>query len=214
MLQLHWYHLKVIVPFLLLLAGSPDTGPGEPLHSPYFHPERKLSLTAIGEFGLWRKDRPGIPGHFHSGLDLARPVPDQQEVLIHPVASGTLISIRQKGPWSQVIIEHGKGRSVWWSVYEHFIPDNAKPGDTVHPDRPIGRLMRIPELNQYGWQFNHLHLELMKSAPKPLKPTTHEPGRRYITHGLSCFTMEQLRSAYWNPADWLPVSQGNTRPRT
>lgn len=200
----------LILPFLLLLKGSPDSGPGEPLQSPFFHSEKKLTLTGIGEFGMWRKDRPGIPGHFHAGIDLARPVPDHEEVLIYPVAKGILISIRQKGPWSQVIIEHGKGRTVWWSVYEHFIPDTGKPGDPVHPDQPIGRLMTLSELNRYGWQFNHLHLELMKILPVPLKPTKEEPDRRFITHGLACFNREKLRKTYWNPADWLPVSQGNT----
>ena len=32
-----------------------------------------LQLTDIGEFGLLRKERQGIPAHYHTGIDIKRP---------------------------------------------------------------------------------------------------------------------------------------------
>ena len=33
----------------------------------------ELRITKIGHFGLVREPRPGIPEHYHSGIDIKRP---------------------------------------------------------------------------------------------------------------------------------------------
>jgi hypothetical protein len=34
---------------------------------------KSVQLTSIGQFGLLRKTRPGIPAHLHTGADIKRP---------------------------------------------------------------------------------------------------------------------------------------------
>lgn len=129
------------------------------------HPE-SLRLTRIGDFGLLRRSRPGIPAHLHTGVDIDRPSDNYNNEPVYPIASGIVISLCDDGPYAQIIIEHRTaGGDTVWSVYEHVAGILCNLGDTVTPSRPIARFMNRRELNRYGWQFDHLHLEMMRTPP-------------------------------------------------
>jgi len=66
----------------------------------------RVQLTEIGEFGLMRKARVGIPAHFHTGIDIKRPGNNYHDEPIFPIAPGRVISKRTDGPYAQLIIEH------------------------------------------------------------------------------------------------------------
>jgi len=165
------------------------------------HPD-SIRLTAIGAFGLWRKARPGIPAHLHAGVDIVRPSKNYDDEPIYPVSRGRVVGLRDDGPYAQIIIEHGtEPGDTLWSVYEHIAGIACRLGDSASPSRPIARFMNRRELNRYGWQFDHLHLEIMKARPRAEAP----PGRRFrlLTYGLTCYSREELESRYIDPLEFI-----------
>lgn len=153
------------------LAAMSAEGPGWRLPVDC-HPD-SVRLTRIGEFGLLRRARPGIPAHLHTGVDIRRPSNNYLDEPVYPVARGRVVSLRGDGPYAQLIIEHRlKDSGSLWSVYEHVAGIACTLGDSVDPDRPIARFMSRTELNRHGWQFDHLHPEVMRIAPKP-RPFNH-----------------------------------------
>ena len=109
-----------------------------------------VQLTQIGSYGITRKARPGIPKHLHTGVDIKRPRPNYADEPVLPVASGTVISMRDDGPFAQIIIEHRlpHGDPVW-TAYEHIAGITVTVGDIVSPHEPIGRFMNRQELDSY-----------------------------------------------------------------
>jgi murein DD-endopeptidase MepM/ murein hydrolase activator NlpD len=94
---------------------------------------RKLEkFSKIGQFGLMRKARPGIPAHYHTAADFMRPSGNYEDEPIFPAARGIVISQRNDGPFAQVIIEHTESDTVW-TVYEHLAGVKAVVGDTINP---------------------------------------------------------------------------------
>ena len=163
-----------------------------------------LQLTPIGTFAAHRPKRPGIPAHLHTGIDIKRPTMNYLDEPIHPIASGQVISIRNDGPFTQIIIEHDFpeiGRA--WSVYEHIAGISCSLGNTVNPLTPIARFMNRPELEQYGYQFDHLHLEILKQPPKPVLPSPELPDRLFSTYSLICYTEKDLSYYYINPLQFF-----------
>lgn len=159
-----------------------------------------VRLTPIGRFGLQRKARPGIPAHRHTGDDFRRPSPDYENEPVYPAARGTVISVRDDGPYAQVIVEHRTaGGAAVWTAYEHLAGIITGLGDTVSPENPIGRFMSRRELDRYGWQFDHLHFEVLRERPLPARPTRLLPSRRFATFGLACDRQETLDRRYYEP---------------
>lgn len=161
-----------------------------------------ISLTGIGEFGLVRKERPGIPSHFHTGIDIKRPVKNFEDEPIYSIHDGVVISVRRDGAYAQIIIEHGSSQK-FWTVYEHVAGIKVHLNEQVTPHSPIARFMNINELNKYGWQFDHFHFEILKLKPTRIKPGNSTPERHYSSYSLTCFTKEELSKYFYNPIEFL-----------
>lgn len=158
-----------------------------------------VKLTQIGAFGILRKSRPGIPSHLHTGIDIQRPYSNYQNEPVFPASFGTVISIRDDGPFAQIIIEHAK----LWTVYEHIAGITCTVGENVDPHIPIARFFNTKELNTYGWQFDHFHFEIMKTKPVSVTVSKLHPQRFYATYALSCFNDDILSKCYINPLQYL-----------
>jgi len=164
----------------------------------------KIKLTKIGDFGYLRKARAGIPAHLHAGIDIRRPRPNYDNEPIFPIYSGRVISLRNDGPFAQIIIEHQfPDDQKFWSAYEHIAGIRVEVGDTVSLGKPIARFMNHNELDRFGWQFDHLHLEILKIPPRPIIPKKNTPQRYYVTYNLECFSCDVLEKYYYNPVEFL-----------
>ncbi len=163
----------------------------------------QIQLTEIGKFGLIRKERKMIPSHLHTGIDIKRPGKNYINEPIFVIASGKIISKRTDGPFAQLIVEHHIGNTVFWSVYEHIAGIVANLNETVYPDKPVARFMNKMELDKYGWQFDHFHLEILKLKPEKIKPDKFHPERFYNSFTLICYKATDLEKYYFNPIHFL-----------
>jgi murein DD-endopeptidase MepM/ murein hydrolase activator NlpD len=161
-------------------------------------------LTQIGAFGIVRKPRPGIPAHLHTGIDIQRPGENYIDEPIFSIMTGKVISMRDDGPYAQIIIEHEiKNREKFWTVYEHVSGIRVTVGDSVTPIEPIARFMNKEELDRHGWQFDHLHFEILKVKPYPVMPTEDTPYRYFRSYNLECYTQTDLKNYYFDPIQFL-----------
>jgi murein DD-endopeptidase MepM/ murein hydrolase activator NlpD len=197
---------KLIVNFLLILLFISG-----PLLSQWYIPASysditeisNIKLTAIGHFGLLRKERPNVPAHYHTGIDIVRPKPNYYHEPIFPSLSGEVVSIIDDGPFSQIIVKHFYNGRNYWSVYEHLHVKLRNIGITVNPYDTLGYFFNIDELNRYGWQFDHFHFEINKIEPQLIKPTAKNPKRVYRTFAINCYTKEELDQRLENPLEFL-----------
>jgi hypothetical protein len=150
-----------------------------------------------------RKPRPGIPAHFHTGIDIQRPSENYHNEPIFPVGKGVVISLRTDGPYAQLIIEHTSAPQIFWSVYEHITGIKVSVGDTANPWIPFARFMNKKELDTYGWQFDHVHFEVLKMRPQKIKPNPNNPNRLFRSYSLECFTPATLERYFYNPLHFL-----------
>ncbi len=163
-----------------------------------------VRLTRIGCFGLYRKPRPHVPAHLHTGIDIMRPSHNYRNEPVLAAAPGKVVSVRDDGPFAQIIIEHQiEDEKCVWTVYEHISGITVSIGDKVFPDTVVARFMNKNELDQYGWQFDHLHFEVLKQRPRPLQPDKSKPFRLYATYSLECYTESDLRRYYYNPIEFF-----------
>jgi hypothetical protein len=151
-----------------------------------------IQLTKIGDFGLQRKERVNVPAHLHTGIDIRRPDNNYHDEPVFSLAEGHVISIRRDGPYAQIIIEHTIKNHKFWTLYEHISGILIKVNDQVSPKSPIARFMNKSELDKYGWQFDHFHLEILKVKPKVLKPDLRHPERFFCSYSLNCFNAYDL----------------------
>lgn len=171
-----------------------------PINTPSRKSFNGVQRTSIGEFGVMRKARKGIPAHFHTGIDLKRPSGNYVNEPIFPASNGVIVSLRDDGPFSQIIIEHTAidGKKVW-TVYEHLVPSGSVLGRHVSPADTIGRFFSREELQRYGWQFDHLHFEIMKVPPPVTRYREELPQYRFSTYALVCYTREILEERMIDP---------------
>jgi len=162
-----------------------------------------IQLTAIGDFGITRKERTGIPEHLHTGIDIMRPRDLSRSADIFPAANGVVISKRTDGPFAQLIIEHKVGVQYYWTLYEHISEIRVNVHEKVNKNDPIARFFSERELDLYGHQFDHFHFEVLKQPPVQIRPTTNLPERHFIAPTLKCFTEGQLRTRYFDPIEFL-----------
>ena len=163
-----------------------------------------LTLTEIGEYGVLRKERPGIPAHYHTGIDIKRPSKNFRDEPIFPICEGIVISIRRDGPYAQLIIEHkNENEQKFWTIYEHIAGIEVELYEHVNPSSPIARFMNLGELDRYGWQFNHFHFEVLKTQPLRLKIESTLPDRLFASNSLGCFTEDDLNKYFYSPIDFL-----------
>ncbi len=162
-----------------------------------------LQLTDIGQFGLLRSARENIPAHYHTGIDIMRPSNGFGYEPVFPIADGVIISIRDDGPFAQVIVFHEYNKLQFWTVYEHVAGIKVNLHDRVSPTEPLARFMKREELDTYGWQFNHFHLEILKYPPIKIEGNISNPDRLYSTYSINCYTLEDLYKHYYNPIEFL-----------
>ena len=163
-----------------------------------------IRLTSIGQFGRPRQARPGVPAHLHTGVDIRRPGDNYEGEPVFPATAGVVISFRDDGPFAQLILEHpGCDAGIVWTVYEHVAEIAVAVGDRVSTDQPVGRFMNRSELDRFGWQFDHLHFEIMRQRPRPVEPMVETPHRLYGTYSLECFTRTDLEEHYYDPETFL-----------
>lgn len=167
------------------------------------HAISNIQLTEIGEFGLLRKARPDVPAHYHTGIDIKRPSSNYIDEPIFPIAEGIVISKRTDGPFANIIIEHTIKKKKLWSLYEHIAGVEVYVGEKVSPTHPIARFMNKEELDHYGWQFDHFHLEIIKVKPLKIEPLPKTPERLYDSYSLTCYTLNDLHKHYFNPIEFL-----------
>ena len=163
----------------------------------------EIHLTAIGTFGLVRKERKTVPSHLHTGIDIKRPTANYDNEPIFPLAEGKIISKRTDGAYAQLIIEHELNKRKFWTLYEHVSGIKVNVNDMVDPEKAIARFMNKTELNHYGWQFDHFHLEILKVKPMKLIPDRSHPDRFYNSYSLICFKKEDLDKYYYDPLDFI-----------
>jgi len=168
-----------------------------------------IELTEIGQFGLLRKARANIPEHLHTGIDIKRPNDNYDSEPIFPVAEGIVISRRTDGPFANLIIEHTINGIRFWSVYEHIAGVNVNISQKVKPETPIARFMNKTELNQYGWQFDHFHLEILRVKPIRINPVTTTPERFFNSHTLRCHDRTELENYFYNPIEFFKMKRFN-----
>jgi len=160
--------------------------------------------TTIGEFGRPRQARAGVPAHLHTAIDVMRPTDNYVDEPIFPAAVGGVISMRTDGPFAQIIIEHQESNGEFiWTIYEHIAEARAGLGEIVNPQRAIGRFFNKSELDKFGWQFDHLHFEILKHPPRRVKPDPQLPLRLYSAYTLECYDQDDLRKYYHDPRDFF-----------
>ena len=175
-----------------------------PINVPNRQTWEHVRLTKIGAFGLMRKARPNVPAHYHTATDFMRSGDNYDNEPIFPAARGRVISQRDDGPFAQLILEHvSSNNDTLWTVYEHLAGLTVVVGDTVDPFTPVGRFMTKKELNKYGWQFDHLHFEIMKYRPRPTLPTKKTPMRLFKVYNLKCYKKADLEKYYHAPQEFF-----------
>jgi Peptidase family M23 len=174
-----------------------------PIQTENRHSIKELTLTNIGQFGLRRKARPNIPSHYHTGIDIKRPHQNYHNEPIYPIAKGLVISKRIDGPYAQLIIEHDLNGIKVWSLYEHIAGICVDLHSSVDPLQPIARFMNSEELKEYGSQFDHFHLEILRIKPTALNPTSTHPDRIFGSYSLICFSEQELKKYFYNPLEFL-----------
>ena len=187
----------LLIPIILSSAFEPEYN--VPVNTTNRKSINTIKLTDIGEFGLMRKERPGVPAHYHTGIDIKRLGENYEMEPIFPISKGLVISKRDDGPFAQLIIEHRRSDITFWTVYEHLAGIQVEVGYEVTPYVPIARFMNEQELNSYGWQFDHFHFEILKIKPIELLPDSEHPDRFYGSYTLICYSTSDLEKYFYNP---------------
>lgn len=135
--------------------------------------------------------------HYHTGIDLLNKTIESFGEPVYAIAAGKVIAIKDPPPQRRITIEHllPNGEKVW-SVYIHIIDEKVKIGDIVDSETVIARLMNATELEYYGWDYNHVHLEIMKVLP----PYVSEFYQRKT---FSCYTLEEVNKYFYDPKEYL-----------
>lgn len=162
-----------------------------------------MELTEIGFFGLPRKERPTVPAHLHTGIDIKRANGNYRNAPIFPVADGLVISKRADGAYAQLILEHELDGKMFWTVYEHIAEIEVEVNDWVTNQQHLARFFNQEELNKHGWQFDHFHFEIIKKRPLKIAPTMRTPQRHFRSYTLICFDEKLLYDHFFDPITFL-----------
>ncbi len=198
----------MILKFFLLLLAFISAVQNPSIRIPIEAEE--IRLTRIGNFGINRKARPGIPAHLHTGIDILPPNKNYySNEPIFPIAKGIVISKRTDGPYAQLIIEHDQSDRVFWTVYEHIAEIQVELFQPVDTNTPIARFFMANELDKIGWQFNHFHFEILKKQPIKIEIEAGKPERLFNSFSLICYTKESLHSHFYDPIKFLKSKTSN-----
>ena len=135
--------------------------------------------------------------HHHTGIDLQNGSVIQSGEPVYPIAAGKIVSIEDPPPQRRITIEHllPDGNKVW-SVYVHIIDEQVKIGDIVDTETVIARLMNAAELEIFGQEYNHVHLEIMKKIPSY---ASGYDQRKTFT----CYTEDEVDEYFYDPEKFL-----------
>ena len=189
--------------YLISILLTSEPGIQIPIQAPDRQSIRFIKLTEIGEFGLERVERKEVAAHLHTGIDIKRGNGNYLHAPIFPIDGGTVISKREDGPFAQLIIEHDQGDLLYWTVYEHIAEIRVDLFQKVDSDTQIARFYNTTELDEYGWQFDHFHFEVLKKRPIQIKPTKSNPDRLFYSHTLACFNERELMNNFYHPLEFL-----------
>jgi len=135
--------------------------------------------------------------HFHTGIDLQNGNTIQPGEPVYPIAAGKVIAIEDPPPQRRITIEHRyTNRKKVWSVYIHIIEERVNVGDSVDTGTAIARLMNPAELETYGWDYNHVHLEIMKKLPPHV-------SEFYQRKTFSCYNEKEVDKYFYDPHEFL-----------
>ncbi|NOZ60214.1 MAG: M23 family metallopeptidase [Calditrichaeota bacterium] len=167
-----------------------------------------IYLEPDAGFKARRPSYDGIPVHLHTGVDLQINAPGGPGEPIYAIAAGQVVQIADQPPLRRIVIKHKLLRGGFvWSVYLHVIDEKVAVGDRVTAETVIARRLNKYELDYFGWKYNHLHLEIMKSPP--LSVTDALRRKSYI-----CRTEEEVDRYFVDPLLFfrahLPKKYGRT----
>lgn len=135
--------------------------------------------------------------HYHTGIDLQNGNIGSPGEPVYAIAIGKVIAIEDPPPQRRITIEHLlPGGNTVWSVYIHIIDEKVKVSDIVDTETVIARLMNPAELEIYGQEYNHVHLEIMKKLPS-LAFEYHQ--RKTFT----CYTETVVDEYFYDPEKFL-----------
>lgn len=117
---------------------------------------------------------------------------------VFAAATGKVVSIYAAEPNRAIMIQHllPTGTAIY-SVYVHVTNIKVSKGDIVRNTTHIADLMTKTQLDIYGWEFNHLHFEILK------KPRVHQVNGNYLSYSTKCKTKEDVRKNFQNPTLFL-----------
>lgn len=159
--------------------------------------ENRKSFNSI----KWEKDAhfmsPRIGGHLHTGIDLMKSI-HNVGAKIYAASNGRVVSIYAREPHKAVMVMHqlASGETIY-SVYVHITDIQVSIGETVDSNTFIARLMNAEQLNKYGWEFNHVHFEILRG-----KPRIETPGK-YLSYSVLCNTQEEVNKHFYNPVSFF-----------
>ncbi|MCU0645737.1 MAG: M23 family metallopeptidase [bacterium] len=135
--------------------------------------------------------------HYHTGVDIRNKSYDIPGEPVYPIAAGKVIAIEDSPPQRRIVVEHLlPNREKIWSVYIHIIDEQVNVGDAIDTETVMARLMNIAELEIYGQDYHHVHLEIMKKLP----PYAAE---FYQQKTFTCFTKHEVDEYYFDPELFL-----------
>jgi len=187
----------------LILFGMHSTG--QPVATvwklPLYTSDRQDWATVFFEpdahFKALRAPFGPVKLHYHTGIDLQNCHPQHPSEPIYAIATGKVIAIEDPLPHRRITIEHylSDGSKVW-SVYIHISNEQVAVGDRVDSETVIAYLMSQAELEIYGREFDHVHLEIMKQPPE-------YAAEYHQRKTFTCYTEQEVDAYYYDPMKFL-----------
>lgn len=139
--------------------------------------------------------------HYHTGVDIqangSAGKLDSPGMPIFAVAAGKVVAVEDELPQRRITIEHKlPDGTVVWSVYCHIAGECVVPHEVVDSETIIARRMNGRELDQYGWEYNHVHLEILKKMPDFLDAF-------YQRKTFTCYSEEDVNEYFYDPIKFL-----------
>ena len=136
-------------------------------------------------------------GHLHTGIDITGDSKSPGRKVL-AAAAGKVVSIYAVEPNRAIIIKHilPSGTTIY-SVYVHVTDIKVSTGDIVNSSSHIANLMNRKQLDLYGWDFNHLHFEILR------EPRTQEGTGKFLSFSTKCKTEEDVMKHFFNPELFL-----------
>ena len=139
--------------------------------------------------------------HYHTGVDVQQNggagYSDRSGMPVFAIATGKVVAIEDPIPQRRITIEHKlPDGTVVWSVYCHIADEQISVNQIVDTETVIARRMNGPELDQFGWEYNHVHLEILKKLPAYVTDYNH---RKTFT----CYTEMEVDEYFYDPVKFL-----------